>query len=494
MKSLKTSRNVSKMSQKEEIFDAVLFEKNIKIIDLTLPKLIIKNGLILINCYIEKTFFDLQKNPIVLNPFEKLYNKTFEIHATTKQGTNIIFKDIVIKKTQYPSCKIIFLCLSNSTETIYSPNENRHYKSFIYSIYVEGINLEFQKSSKIVKKRNLFGEDETRTISIARDSMEISLNYFFRKKGYGFKIAIINDDNNKDSIIIKFYGDFKLEYRYYKFVKKSFTYFLSYASGNNLRIRSESYQFNNELHINKYSFEKINKKGINEYLPIENIHFRGEYILQDYFQTFENYLILDKHLKISEIIYLINQSKRVNIESSFFILLVAIEKLSDTLLKSVFINQTKPNIIDNTLFFELIKKTKEEFKDSFAEKIATKDYNKLYSKLCNINLVGKTDNKIDFLMEFAEIKRNEDVEKLFPFLRNVAIHQGDIDFPKGNAFKNYEALEILVNEIICNLLQFKGERLEKTENKTNYIYKKENYKMDYKSMLDNLINLKIVSK
>ena len=87
-------------------------------------------------------------------------------------------------------------------------------------------------------------------------------------------------------------------------------------------------------------------------------------------------------------------------------------------------------------------------------------------------------------MEFAEIKRNEDIDKLFPFLRNIAIHQGDIDFPKGNAIKNHQTLKILVNEIICNLLQFKGKRLVKVENKTNYISQKENYKMDYKTMYD----------
>jgi hypothetical protein len=472
------------MSKKEEIFDAVLFENNIQIIGLTLPKLINKNGLIQIKCYIEKAFFEIQNDSLILNPFEKLHNKIFEIHATTKQGSKIIFKDIVIRNTQYPSCKFVFLCLSNSIQPIDSPNQNVHYKNFIYSICVEGINLEFERTSKIVKKRYVFNEDETRTISMARDIIEISLNYFFRKKGYHFQIAIINDETNKNSVIIKFYGDFKLEYRYYKLIKNSFIYFLSYVAGNNLKIREESYQFNDKYYINEYSFKKIKKTGINEYLPIDSIHFRHEHILQDYFKTFENYLILDKHLKISEIIYLINQSKKVNIESSFFILLIAIEKLSDTLLKSDFIKDIKPNIIENKLFNELITTTKDSFKDSFNSKITSKDYNKLYSKLCNINLNGKTDNKIEFLMEFAEIKRNEDIDKLFPFLRNIAIHQGDIDFPKGNAIKNYQTLKILVNEIICNLLQFKGKRLVKVENKTNYISQKENYKMDYKTMYD----------
>ena len=472
------------MSKKEEIFDAVLFENNIKIIGLTLPKLLNKNGFIQIKCYIEKAFFEIENDSFIPNPFEKLHNKIFEIHATTKQGSKIIFKDVVIRNTQYPSCKFVFLCLSNSIQQIDSPNQNVHYKNFVFRICVEGINLEFERTSKIVKKRYVFNEDETRTISIARDIIEISLNYFFRKKGYHFQIAVINDETNKNSVIIKFYGDFKIEYRYYKFIKNSFTYFLSYVAGNNLKIREEAYQFNDKYYKNEFSFKKIKKTGINEYLPIDSIHFRHEHILQDYFKTFENYLILDKHLKISEIIYLINQSKKVNIESSFFILLIAIEKLSDTLLKSDLIKDIKPNIIENKLFNELITTTKDSFKDSFTSKIRSKDYDKLYSKLCNINLNGKTDNKIEFLIEFAEIKRNEDIDKLFPFLRNIAIHQGDIDFPKGNAIKNHQTLKILVNEIICNLLQFKGKRLVKVENKTNYISQKENYKMDYKTMYD----------
>lgn len=476
------------MSHKEEIYDAVLFENNTKIIGLILPKILKKNGIIQISCYIEKAFFDIQSDSIILNPFEKLNNKIFEIHATTKQGSKIIFKDIIIRKTQYPSCKFVFHCLTNSTQLIYSQNQNEHYKNFIYSICVEGISLEFERTSKVVKKRYVFNDDETRTISLTRDIIEISLNYFFKKKGYHYQIAIINDETNKNSVIIKFYGDFKLEYRYYRFIKNSFIYFLSYVAGNNLRIREESYQFNNKFYINEYSFKKLKKTGINEYLPVDSIHFRHEHILQDYFKTFENYLILDKYLKISEIIYLINQSKKVNIESVFFILLIAIEKLSDTLLKSNLIIDIKPNIIENKLFNELIKTTKDSFKDSFNSKITSKDYNKLYSKLCNINLNGKTDNKIEFLMEFAEIKRNEDIDKLFPFLRNIAIHQGEIDFPKGNAFKNYNTLKILVDEIICNLLQFKGKRLVKVENKTNFIYTKENYKMDYKSMFETSIN------
>ena len=110
------------MSKKEEIFDAVLFENNIKIIGLTLPKLLNKNGFIQIKCYIEKAFFEIENDSFIPNPFEKLHNKIFEIHATTKQGSKIIFKDVVIRNTQYPSCKFVFLCLSNSIQQIDSPN------------------------------------------------------------------------------------------------------------------------------------------------------------------------------------------------------------------------------------------------------------------------------------------------------------------------------------------------------------------------------------
>ncbi len=468
------------MSAKEEIFEAILYENNIKVVELTLPKIINQNGLILIKCYIEKTFFKVPES-IIVNPFEKLSGKFFEIHARTKQNSKIIFKDVTINKTQYPSCKFAFICLSKSIEIIDSPNQNTHYKNYLYSIYIEGLKLEYENTSKIIKERHFFGEDESRTISLNRDSLEIFLTYFFRNKGFQFQIALIEDEKNKNSVILKFFGPFKLEYRYYKFIKKSLVYFLSYISGTNLMIRSETYQFNNKHYINEFSFKKIKKIGTNEYLPISDIHFRNENILQDYFKTFENYLILDKHLNISEVIYLINQSKKVNIESSFFILLIAIEKLSDSLLKSNFNLTIKSTIIDDKIFKELIKSTKETFKSTFQKNISKSDFGKMYSKLCNINLNGKTDNKIEVLMEFTEIKTNDDIDNLFPFLRNIAIHEGNIDFPKGNAHKNYKTLTILINEIICNLLQFKGKRLVKVENNTNYIMKKENYKIDYKN-------------
>ena len=69
------------MSEKEEIYHAILFENNTKVIDLTLPKLLNKNGLILINCYIEKAFFDIQNeaNGYITSIFSELPTCSFSL-------------------------------------------------------------------------------------------------------------------------------------------------------------------------------------------------------------------------------------------------------------------------------------------------------------------------------------------------------------------------------------------------------------------------------
>src|SRR5690606_9317281 len=100
-----------------------------------------------------------------------------------------------------------------------------------------------------------------------------------------------------------------------------------------------------------------------------------------------------------------------------------------------------------------------------------------------INKLTKTENKIDVLLEFCEIKRTKEIDQLFPRLRNLAIHQGEISYDRKDSSKNYHTLFVLINNIICNLIQYRGIRFIEHKDRTNHIGKKEDYKFDMKKLL-----------
>jgi hypothetical protein len=230
-----------------------------------------------------------------------------------------------------------------------------------------------------------------------------------------------------------------------------------------------------------YSIKSPKRKNYSKYIPIGNIHFRHKNILRDYLECFDTFLIADQYLNISEVIFLINQAKKSSIDSAFFIMVIAMEKLSDKFLESPFRVKGNETIIENSEFEKLIKETKESFQKSFKDlkSNAPQKYHNLFSKLGSINKKGKTDNKIDLLLKFAEINKTPEIENLFPILRNIAIHKGEIDFPEGKAYENYIALEKLLNDVIANLIQYKGLRYIKTIATINYSEQKEKYQFDY---------------
>ena len=114
-------------------------------------------------------------------------------------------------------------------------------------------------------------------------------------------------------------------------------------------------------------------------------------------------------------------------------------------------------------------------------KLAKKEIEAFKTKIGNLNVKNKTDNKIDILLDFCEITRNEEIDLLFPKLRNLAIHQGEICFSENDSYKNHHTLFILINSMLCNLIQYKGIRFIEHKNKTNYISKKETFRIDYKN-------------
>lgn len=469
----------------EKISEASLFLNSNLVIDLDYPKLRMDKGLVLIDCFIINKNHEFESDGLFYKDLQnKLEAKPFEIYAISKQGCKMIFHNIYLKSSTFPSFEFTFICLDHYSEFIFCNTNIKPEFLYINSIIVEGLDLKFNKSTTIKRERFMFGVDDSTTISFQLDNMEINFQYFNLKKKrfYNFQIGLIELEEEPKSIIIKFFGENLLPYRIYKILKFSLKFFLSYIAGNNIIIRSESLTQNHNQYITKqYSLENLTDLYNNEYLPINNVQFRHERILQDYIDTFPIYLYLDKLINLSEVVYLINQSKKVNIESGFFILLIAIEKLSYNLINTTLISKKNNFVVDNELFKSVKPELIKKFKELLGDKISPRELEIFKSKINNLNTKGKTDNKIDVLLEYTEIEKTDDVNLLFPILRNLAIHEGQISTTANDEYKNFSSLDTLINTIICNLIQYKGIRFIERKNRTNYVTKKEKYKIDYKN-------------
>ena len=480
-------RNYKKKKVKE-ISSAKLWFENEFIIELTLPELRIQEGEIFIDCYIDRTFFKYDEKDIFDKDLTSFFdNKLFLIKGITNNGTEIIYNNVFLQSSSFPSFKFSFLCIDYSTEYISrGANKSDIQNSQLSSLIIDGINPQFTKTSEVKRKRFIFGQDDSSILSFNIDNSELTFRFNSRKRSYHLKIGIIKNTEKENSIIVKFYGDCFIQYRVYQRFKDSIRFFISYLAGNNIIIRNENYIINNEKYhfescyfFRTYSNTELTKLNTNAFLPIQSPHFRHENIIQDYLKTLPNYLFIDKKLNISEVIYLINQSKQVNMESSFFILLIAVEKLANSLINSDLINYKENNIIDKELFESLKQELIKTFGGIFSGKITTKQMDQLKSKIGNLNIKNNTDSKIDMLLDFCEIVRSGEIDLLFPQLRNLAIHQGEISVSQEDAYKNYQTLFVLTNSIICNLLQYKGTRFIEHKDSTNFITKKEEYKLSY---------------
>lgn len=375
------------------------------------------------------------------------------------------------------SYKVKFRCYGSLTKKADLKHLN-DVPNELYSICTEGLVIDFDRGTQIEQIRILNGKEERRLIEGKLDIKEGSLYFSHERTTYQLNIAFIK---SKKRTHIRFVGDQKIEYRAFKKIAPKFIAFLSFAGGNKLQIRSESYIEDKHLYKKRFSKKSIKPKCYSTYIPISTIDFRNSNVLQEYFFCFEKFLIADHYLNISDIIYLLNESQTLDISGSFFIKLIAIEKLADALLQSPFIETKDSNIVEAEEFENSIIPVKQAFEQSFAQTKSNnqKAYNTLYSKLGNINKKGKTDNKIDLLLDFAEIERTPKIERLFPLLRNMAIHQGKIDFPEGAAFENYQTLDLLVHDIIANIIQYRGIRFITTEGLQKSTYKKLEFKLDY---------------
>lgn len=467
----------------KEINSAILYFENQSIVKLDLPELRIDNGLIFIDCYINKDFFGEDMEKSFINKKSYFDNKIYKIQAIESYGSRIVFNQVILQSKSYPSYKFSFLCYDYYTQYIKVNKEDNIVKSGLKYIVVEGIDMLFTKTSEKKRLRTMFGKDDSRILSLELDNSEIHYNYYDKKRFFNLEIGLIKDSEKEKSVVISFFQKELIPYSIYQKIKPSLKYFISYLCGNNAIIREEYYLYENQHFTRTYSQQEITEYNVNYFLPIHNVHFKHKRIIDDYVNTLANFLVWDKKINLSEVVYLVNQSKQVNIESSFFILLIVIEKISNSLYDSGVLDKKNGLIIDDEIFIELKDKILPLIELNLKGNVSNQQIAQLKSKFGSINKLSKTENKIDVLLEFCEIKRTEEIDQLFPRLRNLAIHQGEICYDRKDSSKNYHTLFVLINNIICNLIQYKGIRFIEHKDGTIYIGKKEDYKFDMKKLL-----------
>ena len=469
----------------KKINSAFLSFENQPIVKLDLPELRIDKGLVYIDCYINKDFFEEGMEKSFINKKSYFDDKIYTIQAIESHGSKISFNQVILQSESYPSYKFSFLCYDYYTQYINVKEEKDIVKSKLKYLVVEGVDMLFTITSEKKRIRTMFGKDDSRMLSLELDNSEIYYNYYSKKRSFNLEIGLIKDPENEKSVLINFFQDELIPYRIYQKIKPSLKYFISYLCGNNAIIREEYYQYEYQHFTRNYSQHEISEYNINYFLPIHNVHFKHKRIIDDYVNTLSNYLIWNRILNLSEVVYLINQSKQVNIESSFFILLIVIEKIANSLYNSEVIDTKNGSIIDDEKFLDLKKNLFPLIEENLKGKATKKKIDLLKSKVGSINNLNKTENKIDVLLEFCEIKRTEEIDQLFPKLRNLAIHQGEISYDRKDSSKNYLTLFVLINNIICNLIQYKGIRFIEHKDGTNYISKKEDYKLDIEKTVAN---------
>ena len=211
----------------KEINSAILHFEKKPLVKLDLPELRIENGLIHIDCYINKDFFGEDMEKSFINKKSLLDDKTFTIQAIESHGSKIIFNQVIVQSESYPSYKFSFLCYDYSTQYINVSDESNILKSGLKYLVVEGIDMQFTKTSEKKRLRTMFGKDDSRILSFELDNSEIRYNYYDKQRSFDLEIGLIKDSEKEKSVLINFYQDKLIPYRTYQKIKTSLKYFIS---------------------------------------------------------------------------------------------------------------------------------------------------------------------------------------------------------------------------------------------------------------------------
>lgn len=464
-----------------ELHSASLFLRDNSEVRIINPKILQKKGMIYVSGILDSHFFKNVKDieeKLELKRDRYTISEMFIIKGIENHGGELEISPVIISSINFNKLEVEFYCYGQINEKI---KFNKSEKDFVYSISFEGLSIYYDSVTTTKQERLLLGKYEEHTLTLTKDFIQTSASFNHKGKTVDLIFALIKDKED-DLVHLIFHEDSRLSLELYNEIKFSILTFLSFACGNNINVRHESFYKAGFHHSILYSNKKVKKKFFSNFIPLNNISFLHKNILNDYMECFEVYLFIDEHLHLSQIVLLLNQAKKSQVDSSIFIMLIALEKLADRYITSPFFKQTPSFVMEVDSFQDFIKSIKTTFNTYFrrAKTSATqKQINDLWSRLVNVNKKGKTEDKIEQLLKFAEIEVTQEISILFTVLRNKAIHQGEIHLPETSAFENKLALELLLNRIISNLIQYRGLRYLQAEAGKNICEQKIDYSIDY---------------
>ncbi len=409
----------------------------------------------------------------------KKHEDLFKIVATGVSDNQITVYPVDYSSFQDQTFKVSFVCYGYIEDLMKFPDLNE--SESLYSIGYEGMSLCFDSTTKTTQTRDFFGKPKEIHRAVDWDHTNSSLYFYYDGKYYNINVMLIQRKETKQiDLIID--PDTPLPFKVYNAIKWPLTAFLSFGCGNNIAIREESLIVKEGQKRRIYSGKRIIKSSNSNYIPLNDYGLRANGILNKYFESFNLFLFVEKILRISEAITLFNFAKKARtVDESIYLMLVSIEALADRFKKSSFNELNSGYYMKQELFNEKIKNTKDVFmKDfEFFQKSNEVEFKKLVSAIAGINKISKTNKKIYDLFKFAELQNHEGKADFFNSLRNNAIHEGEINLPEANAFHNQNKLELIFNEIIANIMQYKFERYLSTEERTKHVQVKKDYVTDY---------------
>lgn len=464
-----------------ELHSASLFLRDNSAVQIINPKILQKKGMIYVSGILDSHFFkDIKEIEEKLELKKDTYTiaDMFVIKGIESHGGELQISPVLISSINFNKLEVEFYCYGQIEETI---RFNKSEKDYVYSVSFEGLTMYCDRVTTTKQERSLLGKLEERPLTLTKDFTESSASFNFAGKTVDLRFALIKDKED-ELVHLVFHEESRISLELYNDLKFSLTAYFSFACGNNVSVRRESFYKNGFHHSLLFSNKRVKQKFYSNFIPINNISFLHKNILNDYMECFEVYLFINEHLHISQIILLLNQAKKAPTDSSIFIMLIALEKLADRYISSSLYTSSPGFVVDPISYKEFIKNSKTSFDTFFrtGKKTHSKELiDDLWSRIVNVNKKGKTEDKIEQLLKFAEIKLTPEISLLFTVLRNKAIHQGEVHLPATNPYENKVALELLLNQVVANLIQYRGLRYIRSEAGKNICEQKLDFNHDY---------------
>jgi len=363
--------------------------------------------------------------------------------------------------------------LSNNKKDHFDKSETeKSYGDFIWFIEIEGMKTHFGDHTKLDKYRNSGKVKEFLNFDFDHTSCAMLINHPDFRGNYYHLIFSKNPKN--DNIIIDFThheGYSQLYFNNYLQIRTDLINFLSFVNGSQVFVRREltGHFFQEGAKdsqiVYHYSRKRLTDFHCDDYIPIDNHHSYSKPIFSDLFiHCFDKYHQLNKQLDFNALVFSLNNStKTAGLEERYFILITALEKISNNFSKLN--NQERQTLIDKDKFDKHIKPRLFEALRPFEAEIKAENpsaYHNLKSKLGGINKSNDdTNQRLYEFLTYAKIPINEAVKHLVEIERHAAVHEGNIGSTEKERIDNYWKLDHVLRDCILNLIGYKSYRKRK---------------------------------